>query len=139
MRKSRRIPDSIHRNISAIYSTIDTMNLTYKTKNGKKIYDIPDKLCEKMLKQADKALKNCYPEAGKGFAVTLLTKKGNIYEGASYGSDTQTLTMHSEAVALAHAALHGEKDVVAMTGQDQIAIYASNYSTKVDSSQGLMW
>lgn len=68
-----------------------------------------------MLKQAEAAKANTYPDAG-GYAVALLTDKGNIYEGVAYVSDTYTLTMHSEATALANAAIHGEKNVVAITG-----------------------
>jgi len=92
------------------------MKLKFKTTDGKRVYKIPDDICNKMIKNANKALKNTYPEANEGFAVALLTAKGNMYEGVSYISDTYTLTMHSEAVALAHAALHGEKDIVAITG-----------------------
>lgn len=76
---------------------------------------IDESTCKKMFQMADEALKYAYPN-GKGFAVTVLTKKGNIYPGASYKSDTYTLTMHSEAVALAHAATHGETEILAITG-----------------------
>ena len=68
-----------------------------------------------MLRIAAAAKTNTYPEPG-GYAVAVLTSKGNIYEGVAYKSDTQTLTMHSEATGLANAAIHGEKDVVAITG-----------------------
>lgn len=71
---------------------------------------------KKLLKAADEARKNTYPNSGIGYAAAVLTKKGNIYQGASYISDTDTLTMHSEALALAHAAQHGEKEVIAITG-----------------------
>lgn len=69
-----------------------------------------------MLRRASEAMANTYPDANKGYAVCVLTKAGNIYEGVSYNSDTQTLTMHSEATALANAAIHGEKDIIAITG-----------------------
>ena len=77
---------------------------------------ISQKQSEELLQRAQKALKNTFPKKGEGYAVALLTKKGNIYEGISYGSDTATLTMHSEATALAHAAIHGETEIVAITG-----------------------
>lgn len=77
---------------------------------------VDERIAQQMLERAKAALKNTYPEAGNGFAVCVLTKAGNIYEGVSYQSDTQTLTMHSEATALAIAATHGEKDIVAITG-----------------------
>lgn len=76
---------------------------------------IDEKVCLEMFRIADEALKNAYPN-GQGFAVAVLTKKGNIYPGVSYKSDTYTLTMHAEAVALAHAAIHGEIDIIAITG-----------------------
>lgn len=91
-------------------------NLNFTTKNGRKHYEIPDELCEQLLEKGDKALEECYPKDGEGYAVAVLTSKGNIFTGASYKSETYTLTMHSEAVALAHAAQHGEKEVVAITG-----------------------
>ena len=82
----------------------------------KKIEPIRQDTCIQMLTAAKDNLKNTYPIRGKGYSVAILTKKGNIYTGASYGSDTYTLTMHSEAVALAHAAQHGETDIIAITG-----------------------
>ena len=78
-----------------------------------------------------------YPEKGKGYSVALLTKSVNIYTGASYGSDTATLTMHSEAVALAHAANHGETEIVAITGPNchicKQLIWESSLKSKIDT------
>lgn len=92
--------------------------------------------CNELLERAEKALKNTYPESGSGYAVALLTKAGNIYEGASYKSDTYTLTMHSEATALANAAIHGEKDVIAITGPNchicKQLIYESSLNSGID-------
>lgn len=94
------------------------------------------KQCNELLDRADKALVNTYPESGSGYAVALLTKSGNIYEGVSYKSDTYTLTMHSEATALANAAIHGEKDVVAITGPNchicKQLIYESSLNSGID-------
>lgn len=84
--------------------------------NGRWVYTIPEVICKKMLQLADQALQNTFPKARKGYAVTVLTKNGNIYQGVSYESDTYTLTLHSEATALAHAATHGEKEIIAITG-----------------------
>jgi len=88
----------------------------FKLENNRKVYDVPDSVCEQMLKLAEEVKINCYPESEKGFAVAVLTDKGNLYPGVSYNSDTYTLTMHSEATALAHAAIHGEKNIIAITG-----------------------
>lgn len=68
-----------------------------------------------MFKSAAAAKANTYPESGS-YAVAVLTKSGFVYQGVSYRSDTYTLTMHAEATALAHAAIHGEKEIVAITG-----------------------
>ena len=73
-------------------------------------------ITDQMLKRAEDTLSRTYPTPFQGYAVCLYTKAGNFYDGASYNSDTQSLTMHSEASALANAALHGETDIVAITG-----------------------
>jgi cytidine deaminase len=97
---------------------------------------IDEKICHEMLRIARESLLNAYPN-GQGFAVSVLTKKGNIYPGVSYKSDTYTLTMHSEAVALAHAAVHGEKDIVAITGPNchicKQLIYESSLRSGIDT------
>jgi cytidine deaminase len=77
---------------------------------------VSDEATREMLVRAEAAKANTYPTSGKGYAVTVLTDKGNIYEGVSYISDTMTLTMHCEMTALANAAIHGEKNIVAITG-----------------------
>lgn len=68
-----------------------------------------------MLDSAKAAKDNTFPEPG-AYAVVVLTRSGKMFEGVSYKSDTYTLTMHSEATALAHASIHGERDVIAITG-----------------------
>lgn len=94
------------------------------------------KQCNELLERANKALVNTYPESNSGYAVALLTKAGSIYEGVSYKSETYTLTMHSEATALANAAIHGEKDIVAMTGPNchicKQLIYESSLNSGID-------
>ncbi len=107
-----------------------------KTLNSKTYYELTEEECKKLLEAGDEAMKNTYPESGKGYAVALMTKKGNIYTGVSYLSDTETLTMHSEATALAHAAIHGEKDIVAITGPNchicKQLIYESSLRSGID-------
>jgi cytidine deaminase len=77
---------------------------------------VTNETAREMLLRAAAVKPNTYPDSGKGYAVSVLTDKGTIYEGVSYISDTYTLTMHCEMTALAHAAIHGERNVVAITG-----------------------
>lgn len=104
---------------------------------GKETYNLTTSECKKLLSESEKTIKYSYPEKGKGFSVALLTRSGNIYTGASYGSDTATLTMHSEAVALAHSANHGETDIVAITGPNchicKQLIWESSLRSKIDT------
>lgn len=107
-----------------------------KTLNNKKYYELTKEECRNLIKLGDEAMKNTYPKSGKGYAVALMTKAGNTYTGVSYISDTETLTMHSEATALAHAAIHGEKDIVAITGPNchicKQLIYESSLRSSID-------
>jgi cytidine deaminase len=81
-----------------------------------KVPEVSDEAARQMLERAEAARANTYPTPGKGYVVSVLTDKGNIYEGVSYNSDTLTLTMHCEMTALAHAAIHGDHNIVAITG-----------------------
>ncbi len=105
------------------------------TKLGKR-FELSGEECQILLSRAKKAFKYTYPEPEKGYSVALLTKSGNVYEGVSYNSDTYTLTMHSEATALANAAIHGEKDIVAITGPNchicKQLIYESSLNSGID-------
>ncbi len=70
---------------------------------------------EKLIKEAKDILQNPYAIKNKSsYSAAVLTKLGNIYPAISYFSDTYTLTLHGEQAALAHAAFHGEGDIVAM-------------------------
>lgn len=110
--------------------------MTEKKIEGGVYYELTPEECRKLLQDGNEAMKNTYPDSGKGYAVALMTKAGNIYTGASYNSDTYTLTMHSEATALAHAAIHGEKDIVAITGPNchicKQLIYESSLNSGID-------
>lgn len=110
-----------------------------KTLGNKRIYELTKEECEKLLKAAREAMANTFPKANDGYAVALMTKVGNIYTGISYGSDTGTLTMHSEATALAHAAIHGEKEIVAITGPSchicKQLIYESSLRSGIDTME----
>ncbi len=108
-----------------------------KTSGNKKLFALSEEECRKLLKAAREAMINTFPKSNDGFAVALMTKKGNIYTGVSYGSDTGTLTMHSEATALAHAAIHGEKEIAAITGPNchicKQLIYESSLRSGIDT------
>jgi cytidine deaminase len=79
-------------------------------------YNLTKRECTTLIAKGEEAIQFTYPKPGKGYAVALITRNGNIYTGASYLSDTQNLTMHSEAVALSRAAQHGETEIIAITG-----------------------
>jgi len=80
---------------------------------------------------------NTFPKKNDGFAMALMTVSGQIFTGVSYKSDTRTLTMHSEATALAHAAIHGETKIVAITGPNchicKQLIYESSLRSGIDT------
>lgn len=78
-------------------------------------YQIPNDLITELFHQAKIAKNNTYPKSGK-VGVALVTKQGNIYQGVSYHSDVYTLTMHAEMTALSNAAIHGEKEIIAIIG-----------------------
>ncbi|OGM20538.1 hypothetical protein A2714_04080 [Candidatus Woesebacteria bacterium RIFCSPHIGHO2_01_FULL_38_9] len=107
-----------------------------KVVKGKEVYTLSNSECDKLFKAEKEAMENTYPNPNSGFAVALMTKKGNVYKGVSYISDTDTLTMHSEATALANAAIHGEKDVIAITGPNchicKQLIYESTLRSGID-------
>ncbi len=105
--------------------------------NGKDVYKISEETCRRMFDIASEHLKDTYPHSLKqGYVAAVLTKEGHIYPGISYASDTLTLTMHAEAVALAHAAVHGAKDIIAITGPNchicKQLIYENSIRSKID-------
>ncbi len=80
-----------------------------------------------MVKAAIRALDTCYPpDARLRYAAAVLTDKGNIFSASNYGSDTASLLLHGEQMALAHAAMHGEPSIVAIAivgkGNAQLSI-----------------
>jgi cytidine deaminase len=105
--------------------------------NQKITYSLDDQECEALFKSATEAKANVYPQGSRGFAVAIMTTKGTIYHGVSYKSDTLTLTMHSEATALANAAIHGETEIVAITGPNchicKQLIYESSLRSGIDT------
>ena len=91
------------------------MEYPYRVADGLRVYDIPDAVAAAMLRLVAETRPNSYPEPDKVAAV-VLTAQGTMYAGVSYHTAIMALTMHAEATALAHAAIHGEKEIIAITG-----------------------
>jgi cytidine deaminase len=75
---------------------------------------------EALINVAKESLKSEYALKNKGnYSAAVLTSQGNIYSGVSYYSDTYSLTLHGEQAALAHAAAHGEGEIIAIAVASQ--------------------
>jgi len=88
---------------------------------------------QQLIKAAIQGLKDAFTGTNKPndrrFAAAVFTKNGNIYSSGSYYSDTYSLTLHSEQAVLAHAAAHGEYEIVAIaiTGNEPPSENSSIY------------
>ena len=91
------------------------MEYGYRVADGLRVYDIPDAVAEAMLRLVAEKRPNSYPAPDR-VAAAVLTARGTMYAGVSYHTAIMALTMHAEATALAHAAIHGEKEIIAITG-----------------------
>jgi len=113
------------------------MKLIEKENNSFVVYDLDDTACEKLIEAAQKAMRYTFPVPYSGYAAAILTRKGNMYTGASYVSDSHNLTMHGEAVALASAAQQGETGIVAITGPNchccKQLLWESSIRSKIDT------
>src|SRR3990167_7099894 len=80
------------------------------------------KLVEASIEGAKNAFTGTNRPEDMRFGAAVLTAKGNVYCSGSYFSDTFSLTLHAEQAALAHAAAHGEYDIVAIavTGNEPV-------------------
>lgn len=68
-----------------------------------------------LIKSAKEALRNDFAVKNKSnYSAAVLTKQGGVYSAVSYFSDTHSLTLHGEQAALAHAAAHGEEEILAI-------------------------
>jgi cytidine deaminase len=81
---------------------------------------------EKLIKAAIEGLNNGFvgtANSKNSYGASVLTKKGHVYSSGAYYSDTYSLTLHAEQAVLAHAASHGEYDIVkiAVIGRDSSA------------------
>lgn len=70
----------------------------------------------RLVAEAIKALDLSNPAnpPDRKFGAALMTAKGNVYAASAFWSETLALCLHAEQAALAHAAAHGELDVVAL-------------------------
>jgi len=71
---------------------------------------------KKLVQAAIESLKTVHknqPEKLR-YGSAVLTKSGKIFFAANYWSYTASLVLHAEQAALAHAAAHGENDIVAI-------------------------
>lgn len=70
----------------------------------------------RLVLAAIKALGSSHPlqPANLCFGAAVLTVADTIYSAAVFWSATSTLTLHAEHAALAHAASHGEREVLAV-------------------------
>lgn len=91
------------------------LKLRRKKVDGVWRYLLTDLMCKRMFQEAERVVNNTYPKPGK-VVCSVMAKSGTIYPGVNYYSDTYTATMHAEMVSLGHAATHGEKEIVAVTG-----------------------
>jgi cytidine deaminase len=87
----------------------------FRLVNGLKTYEIPKTTIDAIFEAAKKAAPNTFPLPDK-VSSAVLTSKHTIYSGAEYRTDILALSMHAEAVALAHASTHGEAEIIAITG-----------------------
>jgi cytidine deaminase len=69
-----------------------------------------------LIQQAVRALDNSNPSNPPNlrFGAAVLTQKGAVYSSSAFWSDTLSLALHAEHAAIAHAAAHGERDLVAV-------------------------
>jgi cytidine deaminase len=105
---------------------------------------------KELISAAIESLKKAHKNQPKDltYGSAVLTKKGNIYSACNYWSYTASLTLHAEQAALAHAAAHGETEIIAIAcvgtednkkeqfchpcGMCKQLIYESSIDSKID-------
>lgn len=101
---------------------------------------ISDETKALLVAEAKKALVNRYPkDAPLAYAAAVLTTSGNIYSASSYGSATASLTLHAEQSALAHAAAHGEGDIVAIAVASTEDLGRGEFTPPCHMCKQLLW
>ena len=93
-----------------------------------------------LVKEAVKALDNRYPKnASFAYSAAVLTSLGNIYSASNYGSATASLTLHAEQSVLAHAAAHGEGDILAIAIGSTEELTRGTFTPPCHMCKQLLW
>jgi cytidine deaminase len=78
-------------------------------------FDI-EKMANALIREAIRAIDGSHPAnpANRRFGSALQTSSGHVFASSAFWSDTLSLTLHAEHAALAHAAAHNDRQVVAI-------------------------
>lgn len=99
-----------------------------------------DQLKVNLIKSAKDALKNPYPKNSKFiYSAAVLTDKDTIYSASNYVSDTFSLTLHAEQSALAHAAAHGEGNIVTIAITSNEVLEKGEFTPPCHMCKQLLW
>jgi cytidine deaminase len=71
---------------------------------------------ERLVEAAIRALSLSHPRNPPNlqFGAAVLAASGEIYTASAFWSDSLTLAIHAEHAALVHAAMHGDRSIVAI-------------------------
>ncbi len=95
---------------------------------------------KKLIAAATAALQNPYPkDTPRVYAAAVLTDAGTIYSAANYMSDSASLSLHGEQLALAHAATHGETTIIAMAAVNNKELVPGEFAAPCGMCKQLMW
>jgi cytidine deaminase len=75
-----------------------------------------DHFAESLIREAMLATERSHPAnpANLRFGAAVLASSGAVYSSSAYWSDTLSLALHAEQAALAHAAAHNDRHIVAI-------------------------
>lgn len=78
-------------------------------------FDI-EQVAEVLIRAAIRAIDGSHPAnpRNRRFGSALQTSSGQVFSSSAFWSDTLSLTLHAEHAALAHAAAHNDRQVVAI-------------------------
>ena len=73
-------------------------------------------IAKRLIGEAVRAIEGSHSSNPKNllFGSAVQTSSGNVFASSAFWSDTLTLVLHAEHAALAHAAAHNDRDVVAI-------------------------